>query len=43
MHLGRMWNGDEPVRHSTRGVDRCGLQRRRKPGLLFILVEMSSL
>ncbi|KAI3663195.1 hypothetical protein L6452_46306 [Arctium lappa] len=29
-----MWNG-EPVRQSTRGVDRCGLVRRPKPGLLI--------
>lgn len=32
MRPGRMWNGDEPVRQSTRGVDRCGLGRRPKPG-----------
>lgn len=25
----------EPVRRSTRGVDRCGLARRPKPGLLI--------
>jgi hypothetical protein len=28
MRPGRMWNGDKPVRRSTRGVDRCGLRRR---------------
>jgi hypothetical protein len=35
MRPGRMWNGDEPVRRSTRGVDLCGLVRRPKPGLLI--------
>lgn len=25
MRPGRMWNGDEPVRRSTRGVDQRGL------------------
>jgi hypothetical protein len=35
MRSGRMWNGDEPVRRSTRGADRCGLRGRPKPGLLI--------
>ncbi|CAL5321635.1 unnamed protein product [Camellia sinensis] len=32
MRPGRMWNGVQPVRRSTRGVDRCGSGRRPKPG-----------
>ncbi len=35
MRPGRMWNGDEPVRRSTRSVDLCGLMRRPKPGQLI--------
>ena len=33
MRPGRMRNGVKPVCRSTRGVDRCGLRRRPKPGL----------
>ncbi|KAI3663059.1 hypothetical protein L6452_46506 [Arctium lappa] len=32
----------EPVRQSTRGVDRCGLVRRPKPGAVDMPVEMPS-
>ncbi|KAA0065853.1 hypothetical protein E6C27_scaffold1843G00010 [Cucumis melo var. makuwa] len=33
----RMWNGDEPVRQSTWGMDRCGLRRRPTPRPLLRL------
>ncbi|KDP44822.1 hypothetical protein JCGZ_01322 [Jatropha curcas] len=33
MRLGRMWNGDKPVRRSARGADQRGSLWRPKPGL----------
>ncbi|KAM3267570.1 hypothetical protein P3S67_032199 [Capsicum chacoense] len=32
MRPDRMWNGDEPVRRSNRGVDQCGLGGGQIPG-----------
>ena len=39
MHPGQMWNGDELVRRSTRGVDQRGLGGAVKAWVLDMPVE----